>query len=402
MTDKIKEQVNYNILPKDTIENIIAKAIDAGASDIHIEPSQDDLKIRFRIDGILQEADTIALSYLNQIISSLKIMADLDITESRRPQDGHIFFRPNNLLVLQPIDLRLSILPSSFGEVAVLRILNRKDLYYDSIDKLGVGSDNIKKMQDILQQSTGMVLVTGPSGSGKTTTLYTILNSLKLSQRNIITLEDPVEFFLGGVRQCQIHPEVGFNFATGLKSILRQDANVVMVGEIRDEETAEISIRTALSGSLFLSTMHTTNSTAAIIRLLELGISPSFLAFSLHVIIAQRLLRIICPHCKIAETAEDKISEVAEAANKNKEEVKLFKGKGCNFCKGTGYHGRTAIFEMMFINKEIRNLIIEGAPFRKIEEQVKKDGLKTLKEIGIEKVLEGVTTLEEVYRVTPI
>lgn len=400
MADRGKEKINYNANPKEWVEDIIVKGISAGASDIHIEPFQDKIKVRFRIDGILREFDAMPLDYLNQTISSLKVMANIDITESRRPQDGHISFRSTNFLTAKPTDLRLSILPSSFGEVAVIRILNRKDLLFDNFEMLGIDASDAENLKEIFQQSSGMVLVTGPSGSGKTTTLYTILNLLKLPQRNIVTLEDPVELFLGGVRQCQIHPEVGFSFATGLKSILRQDANVVMVGEIRDEETAEISIRAALCGSLFFSTMHTTNSIAAIIRLLELGIPPSLLAFSLRAIVAQRLLRNICPRCKTEEMPTKKIIERGGFADEG--DLRLFKGKGCDACNGTGYQGRTGIFEVMLLDKEIRNLIIEGAPFKKIEEQAKKDGMKTLQEIAIAKVREGITTFEEMIRVAPI
>jgi type IV pilus assembly protein PilB len=382
---------------KQWLDSIISKGISSGASDIHIEPFQDLLRVRFRIDGILREVDSIPLTRLEPVISMLKIMANLDIAEQRTPQDGHIVFHYKTPTIDKSIDLRLSIFPSIFGEVAVIRILNRKDLLFDKIGNIGMESDDLKKMQNTLKQSGGMVLVTGPVASGKTTTLYTILNSLQSSERNIITLEDPIELYLNGVRQCQIRPAIGFNFPQGLRSILRQDPNIVMVGEIRDDETLEISIRAALSGVLFFSTMHTTNSIGAIIRFIELGLPRSVIAFALRAVIAQRLVRTICPHCKTKAMPSKETLELCGISKGS--ESKLFIGKGCNACFKTGYIGRSGIFEAMFINKEIQKLIIEGASFTEIEAQARENGMKTLREIAIEKTLKGETTLDEIIRV---
>lgn len=400
MAKNSKDEMDYKeIRPKDWLEDIIAKGIKMGASDIHIQPEQDKLLVKFRIDGVLREVDSLPLFYQSTVVSCLKIMANLDITESRKPQDGHIVFRPQILTFTEPIDLRLSIFPTVFGEASVLRILNRKDLIFEKLENLGIELPDVEKLQFIFHQSEGMVLVTGPGGSGKTTTLYTILNSFQASQRNIITLEDPVELHLKGVRQAQIHPEVGFDFAQGLRSVLRQDPNVVMVGEIRDDETAEISIRAALMGMLFLSTMHTTNSVGAIVRFIELGIPRSLVASALRVVIAQRLIRVICPHCKTKIKPPQKVLELCKISKED--ESKLFQGKGCDFCLGTGYLGRTGIFELLFINKEIRELIIQGAPFKEIEEEAKRNGMRTLQEVAIAKALQGITAIEEVIRITP-
>lgn len=330
-------------------------------------------------------------------------MAQLNITESRKPQNGHMIFQPPALSlrkISEPIDLRLSVFPSVFGEVAVIRILTRKDLLFEKLEKLGIDLNNAEKLRHILQQSAGMVLVTGLGGSGKTTTLYTILNSLKSPWRNIITLEDPVELYLDGVHQAQIYPDIGFTFAEGVRSLLRQDPNVVMVGEIRDDETAEISIRAALTGVLFLSTLHTINSIGALIRFIELGLPRSSVAFSLRTVIAQRLLRIICSSCKTEATYEENTLEMFGIQRKMG--LKFFRGEGCNLCNGTGYLGRTGIFEFLFITKEIQRLIIEGAPFTEIEAQARSEGMKTLQEIAIDKALEGITTLEEAARVSPL
>jgi len=394
-------KINYKeIKPDKWLDEMITKSITSGASDIHIEPSQKALLVRFRIDGVLNEVSSLPLANLNSIISRLKVMANLDITESRRPQDAHISFSLKTTKLPTQVDLRLSIFPTIFGEAAVIRILNRQDLLFEKFENLGINPQKISKLQSVLFKSAGMILVTGPGGSGKTTTLYTILNFLKSPQRNLITLEDPVELHLDGVRQAQIQPEVGFGFANGLRSILRQDPNIVMIGEIRDDETAEIAIRAALTGILLFSTMHTTNSVGAIVRFLELGLPRSLVASALRVVIAQRLVRKICPHCKTKARPSGASLELAKIAKVHSS--KLFQGKGCNFCSQTGYLGRTGIFELMFVNKEIQKLIIEGAPFTEIEAKAKEDGMQTLQEIATERALEGVTTLEEIIRIAPL
>jgi len=397
----MKKKSYKEILPTEWVDSIITRGIIAGASDIHIDPLRDNFVADFRIDGILRSIGSQPISSLEGVIARLKVMAQLDITEHRKPQDGHIFFQPKTSLHPEAVDLRLSIFPTVFGEAAVMRVLNRKDLLFESLERLGISPANAEKLRGVLKRPSGMILVTGLGGSGKTTTLYTILNSLKSQkpQRNIITLEDPVELYLPEIRQAQIRPEIGFTFAKGLRSILRQDPNVVMVGEIRDDETAEISIRAALMGVIFFSTMHTINSIGAIIRFLEFGLSHSLISSALLTIVAQRLVRRICPHCKVKTKPS---GELIELSRISKDEVsKLSQGKGCGVCEGSGYVGRTGIFEVMFIDKEIRRLIIKRAPFTEIEEQAKDSGMETLQEVAIKKALEGITTLEEVLRVVP-
>lgn len=397
-----KKEVSYKeITPIKWVEDIIAKGITGGASDIHIEPFPDQVLVYFRIDGVLRTIESQPLFYLEQIISRLKVMAQLDSTEHRRPQDGHIVFQPKSFLHPEPLELRISIFPTVFGEAAVMRILNRKDLLFENLEKLGMNLGIAEKLRSIVQRPAGMILVTGIGGSGKTTTLYTILNFLKSqkTQRNIITLEDPVELYLPGIRQSQIHPEIGFTFSQGVRSILRQDPNVVMVGEIRDDETAEISIRAALMGALFFSTMHTINSVGAIVRFLEFGLSRSLVASALLIIIAQRLLKNICSHCKVRAKPPAQVMELSGISPSDA--PKLFEGKGCGFCSESGYSGRTGIFEVMFIDEEIRRLILEGASFVEIEKHARRSGMETLQEAATKKALAGLTTLEEVLRVVP-
>jgi len=386
--------------PSDWLQLNVTAAIKAKASDIHIEPTASTVLVRARIDGTLRVLDELDTAYLNPVISSLKVMSGLNITETRRPQDGHILFSIVSEAGPVSIDMRLSIFPTVFGEAAVLRIQNRKDLVFDNLENLGIDAADLEKLKFVLQQSEGMILVTGPGGSGKTTTLYSILNSIRSSQRNIITLEDPVELQLPGVRQSQIHPEFDYDFSHGLRSILRQDANVVMVGEIRDNVTAEISIRAALTGILFFSTIHTTNSIGAIIRFIELGIPRSLVASALRVVLAQRLVRSICPNCKTPAAPSEKIVEFCRIP---RDYVSSFyKGTGCDRCFGTGYQGRRGICESLFVTEDIQRMIIEGAPFSEIENETKRNGMKTLRDVAISLALKGEISLDEVIRMTPL
>ena len=378
------------------VNDIISRGISLGASDIHIDPYREEFVVRFRVDGMLHKIDSQPISFFPRVISCLKIMSNLDITEHRRPQDGHILFDSGG--AIESIDLRVSVFPLVISEAIVIRILGGKHLFFQDFDKLGVHGYDAEKLKDVLQRSSGMVLSTGPGGSGKTTTLYTILHGLRSQDKNIITLEDPVEYYLKGLRQSQVRPEVGFDFIDGLKAILRQNPDVIMIGEIRDDKTAEASIRASMLGSLFLSTMHTTNSVGTIVRLLEFNLPRSFIASSLSLIIAQRLVRVICPYCIEEDKPSDKIFELS---NISKNKTKFFKGKGCTHCDGSGYFGRKGIFEFMFINKEIQQLIINGAPFTEIEHAAILNGMHTLREEAIRQAENGVTTLEEVIRVTP-
>jgi len=397
---KNNEKEAVQVTPSDWIQETLETAIKANASDIHIEPTALNMIVRARIDGILRVVDQLDISYLNPIISCLKVMSGLNITETRHPQDGHILFNMSFVNGAQSIDMRLSIFPTIFGEAAVLRIQNRKDLIFEDLKNLGMAETDMERLQFVLQQSEGMVLVTGPGGSGKTTTLYTILNSIETTQRNIVTLEDPVELQLKGARQSQIHPDIGYDFAQGLRSILRQDANVVMVGEIRDNDTAEISIRAALTGILFFSTIHTTNSIGAITRFIELGIPRSLVATALRVVIAQRLVRNICPYCKEQKTPSERIMEFCRIPSEYM--GNFYGGKGCEKCFGTGYAGRRGIYEFLFITEEIQRLIIEGAPISQIEAEAKRNGLTTLRESALALALKGEISLDEVIRMTPL
>lgn len=395
-----KKEKSYSTSIPDWVDSIISQGASKGASDIHFDPLKDKVLVRFRIDGILQTIETVATSFMEMIIARLKAMAQIDTIEKRKPQDGHILFQSNQ--ESQPIDLRLSIFPTALGEAAVLRILNRKEFLFEDLEKLGMGSIITEKMMSIIQRPSGMVLVTGPGGSGKTSTLYTLLHLLNSAKQehNIITLEDPIELLLPGIRQSQIRPEIGFSFAEGLRSILRQDPDVMMIGEIRDDETAEISVRAALMGALFLSTMHTINSVGALVRFSELGLSRSLIASSLLAVIAQRLVRTICPNCKEEIVPDKKLIEMAGTEITGN--AKFFHGKGCDACKNLGYLGRTAIFEIMFIDKDIQQMIMAGASFTEIEAHARKTGMKTLREAAIQKAAEGITTIEEAIRVTPL
>lgn len=395
-----KKEKNYSASIPDWVDGIITQGINKGASDIHFDPLKDKVLVRFRIDGILQTIEAVATSFMEMIIARLKAMAQIDTIEKRKPQDGHILFQfdPN----ADPVDLRLSIFPTALGEAAVIRILNRKEFLFEDLEKLGMSTDVAEKLKEVIKRPSGMVLVTGPGGSGKTSTLYTLLNLLNSvkQEHNIITLEDPIELLLSGIRQSQIHPEIGYTFAVGLRSILRQDPDVMMIGEIRDDETAEISVRAALMGALFLSTMHTINSVGAVVRFAELGLSRSLIASSLLAVVAQRLVRTICPKCKEEVIPDKKLIAVSGVSIDSG--TKFFRGKGCDVCKNLGYSGRTAIFEIMFVDRDIQEMIMAGASFTEIEAQARKSGMKTLREVAVQKAIKGGTTLEEAIRVTPL
>jgi len=394
-----KKEKDYTTSIPDWVDSIIVQGINKGASDIHFDPLKDKVLVRYRIDGILQTVEVVATSFMETIIARLKAMAQIDTIEKRKPQDGHILFESETNA--EPVDLRLSIFPTALGEAAVIRILNRKEFLFENLEKLGMDKNVADKLREVIQRPSGMVLVTGPGGSGKTSTLYTLLNFLNSAKQehNIITLEDPIELLLPGIRQSQIRPEIGFGFAEGLRSILRQDPDVMMIGEIRDDETAEVSVRAALMGALFLSTMHTINSVGALVRFAELNLSRSLIASSLLAVVAQRLVRTICPKCKEEVASDKKLIAMSGVDVPNQQ--KFFKGKGCEACKQLGHSGRTAVFEAMFIDKEIQQMIMAGAGFTEIEKQARKSGMKTLREAAMQKAFDGITTIEEVLRVTP-
>ncbi len=376
---------------------IMLRAIKEGASDIHIEPYGDkSLKVRYRIDGILHDIMTPPRSLHRAIISRIKIMSNLNIAERRLPQDGRIKVQVHG----REVNFRVSTIPAINGESAVLRILDPAQIMLD-LKTLGFSKDNFKKFQELIKKPNGIILVTGPTGSGKSTTLYAALNILNSTEKKIMTIEDPVEYHLDGVNQLQAKPKIGLTFAAGLRSFLRQDPDIMLVGEIRDRETAEIAIQAALTGHLVLSTLHTNDAPSSIIRLIDMGIEPFLISSSVIGVLAQRLVRKICPYCKKEVPITDEIKLIMEEFNISPEEIKLFYGEGCSHCKQTGYKGRTAIFELMVINEYIRELIYKNAPLVEIRETaIKKNGMIALKEDGLQKVSKGITTLEEVMRAT--
>ncbi len=372
------------------VDLIIRQAIEEHASDIHIEPYKDRISLRYRIDGKLYEIPPPAKHLHLPIISRIKILSKLDIAEKRLPQDGAFMVRMED----RPIDLRVSTIPTIYGEKIVLRILDRSAVVLD-IGQLGFDMKQLEQMRKAIIAPYGLVLLTGPTGSGKTTTLYAILNEIKGPTKNIITIEDPVEYKLEGVSQVQVKPEIGLTFASALRSFLRQDPDIMLVGEVRDLETAQICIRSALTGHLVLSTLHTNDASSAVNRLIDIGIEPYMVAPSIVAIIAQRLLRKLCPECKEAY-------EVSEE-QKKKLNIKtdlLYKPKGCSKCNQLGYRGRSCISEVLVVNEEIRDLIGQRVSYQKIRDAAKEAGMQTLYETGLKKVEEGVTSLEEALSVT--
>ncbi|MCP4650983.1 MAG: Flp pilus assembly complex ATPase component [PVC group bacterium] len=376
------------------VNQILLEAYRKRATDIHIEPFEQTLRIRYRIDGILSEAKTpTELKRLHvSIISRLKIMANLNIAEKRRPQDGRCKMK----LQSEEIDLRLSTFPTLYGEGVSIRLLT-KSMILLGVDQLGLSKDMVDQLKGILQKTNGMVLVTGPTGCGKTTTLYSCLNYLNTSQVNIITLEDPVEYQLEGVNQIQINPQADLVFSSGLRSILRQDPDIIMVGEVRDLETAQIAVRAALTGHLLFSTLHTNNALATITRLLDLGIEPFLVSGTVRGVIAQRLVRKICESCKKKYKPDRKLLKMV---GMEKQKINFVRGKGCEKCNNTGYKGRIGIYELLLIDEHLGALISSGASVIELKKQAQKNGMKSLKEDGFDKVRQGQTTIEEVIRVT--
>ncbi|MCX8069315.1 MAG: type II secretion system ATPase GspE, partial [Thermodesulfovibrionales bacterium] len=369
---------------------LIQQALKEKASDIHIEPYEKELEVRFRIDGILRKILAPPKIIKDALISRIKIMANLDIAEKRLPQDGRIRLISGG----RDIDIRVSIIPTVFGERAVLRILDRMQ-GLKGLWELGLREREEKLIEELINRPNGIILVTGPTGSGKTTTLYAGINKIDRTVRNIITVEDPVEYQLQGVGQIQVNPKINLTFASGLRSILRQDPDVIMVGEIRDLETAEIAIQASLTGHLVLSTLHTNDSASAITRLIDMNIEPFLIASSLTAVLAQRLVRTICPECKISYSPEKE-----ELKYLNRDDIKLYRGKGCNGCSQTGYRGRIGIFELLLIDREMRNLITARKDAQVMKDYALSNGMTSLYNDGLSKVEQGITTLEEVLRVT--
>ena len=378
---------------------LLVDALRRGASDIHIEPYEKELRIRFRIDGVLYDVMHPPLKLRDALISRVKIMSKLDISEKRLPQDGRIKIKVKVDARSRELDFRVSTLPTLFGEKVVLRLLDKENLMLD-MTKLGFEPESLVKFQRNISKPYGMVLVTGPTGSGKTNTLYSALQSLNTVQTNIMTAEDPVEFNLMGINQVQMKEQIGLNFAAALRAFLRQDPNIVLVGEIRDFETAEIAIKAALTGHLVLSTLHTNDAPSTISRLMNMGIEPFLVATSVNLIQAQRLIRRVCKDCKSEHNMPpEALMEVGFTADDAKK-LKTYKGKGCATCNNTGYKGRIGLYEVMEVNDEIRELILIGASALELRKKAIEDGMITLRESGLQKIRDGLTTLEEVVRET--
>jgi len=374
---------------------MILRAVKEKASDIHIEPFGDEtLKVRYRIDGILHDVMSLPRQLRLAVISRVKIMSDLDIAERRLPQDGRIQVNIGG----RKINIRVSVLPTVNGEGAVLRVLDPASILLE-LNSLGFSQNMLPKFNSLIKKPNGIILVTGPTGSGKSTTLYTALNILNSTEKKIMTIEDPVEYKLKGVNQIQAKPKIGLTFAAGLRSFLRQDPDIMLVGEIRDKETAEIAVQAALTGHIVLSTLHTNDAPSSVIRLIDMGIEPFLISSSVIGIIAQRLVRKICPKCKKEMALTPEVVKILEDYKINSSEIIFYKGEGCSYCKDTGYKGRIAIFEIMIITETIKDLISRNVTTGKLREAAIKEGMNLLIEDGLKKVYEGITTIDEVLRV---
>jgi len=376
------------------VNSLLVQSVQERASDIHIEPQEKDLRIRLRIDGMLREFPAASNRLKQGVIARIKILSELDIAEHRIPQDGRIKFK----IMGRSVDVRVSTLPGIYGEKIVMRILDKGSTSLN-INDLGLEDSTLKQFKEAANLAHGMILVTGPTGSGKSTTLYSILDHVNSPNLNIITVEDPVEYRMQGINQIQARPNVGLTFASALRSILRQDPDVVMVGEIRDLETAEIGIKAALTGHLVLSTLHTNNAVATIIRLLNMGIDKYLIVSAIAVIVSQRLVRRICLGCKSPIELSGEIKLSLKSKGIDCEKHSFYKGKGCKQCSGTGYWGRIAIHEMLFMNGEIKELIINDKSENEIKTKAESCGMVSLMQNGIKKVDQGLTTVEEILRV---
>jgi len=378
---------------------ILTDSVKRGASDIHLEPYETELRVRFRIDGMLQTVMTPPLKVKDAITSRMKIMAKLDIAEKRLPQDGRIMIKYKAEGKKKELDFRVSTVPTLYGEKIVLRLLDKENLRLD-MTKLGFEQESLTKFERSILKPYGMVLVTGPTGSGKTNTLYSSVARLNQVDTNIMTAEDPVEFQLGGINQVQMKEQIGLNFAAALRAFLRQDPNIILVGEIRDFETAEIAVKAALTGHLVLSTLHTNDAPSTISRLMNMGIEPFLVATSVNLICAQRLVRRICSNCKEEVEVPPQVLIDAGFTEEELKTTKIYHGKGCNICNKGGYKGRTGLYEVMEINDELRELILVGASALELKKKAVEQGMLTLRRSGLVKIAAGLTTMDEVLRET--
>ncbi|MGW8222638.1 MAG: type II secretion system ATPase GspE [Syntrophobacteria bacterium] len=377
------------------VNHIFSQAVKSQASDIHIEPYQQHLQVRFRLDGVLHNVLSPPRRLHAAIVSRIKVMARLDIAEKRLPQDGRTDVKIGERLV----DVRVSCLPTAFGERVVLRLLEKSGKLL-SMEEIGLTAWALAEMKRLLNLSHGIILVTGPTGSGKTTTLYAALSYINSPDKNILTIEDPIEYQLDGIGQMQVNPKINLTFASGLRSMVRQDPDVILVGEIRDRETAEIAIHAALTGHLVFSTLHTNDSASAVTRLTDMGIEPFLVSTAVRAIIAQRLVRLLCPHCK--ETYEPEEAQWAELGSSREVAGPIFRADGCEKCLETGYRGRTGIYEFLLLSEAIRGLVLNTSDANQINRAARAEGMASLREDGINKVMEGRTTISEVLRVTQL
>ncbi len=375
------------------VNQIIAQAAEQGSSDIHFEPDEDAMRVRFRIDGVLVESMTVPRRMVSGVVSRLKIMSDLDIAERRLPQDGRVGLSLDG----RHIDLRVVTLPSVHGENIVIRILDKSNVVFD-FEKLGMATDEETRFKKAFHQAYGAVLVTGPTGSGKSTSLYAAVGELNTPEKNIITIEDPVEYQLEGVTQVQVNKKAGLTFANGLRAMMRADPDIIMVGEIRDQETAKIAVEAALTGHLVLSTLHTNDAPTAITRLVEMGIEPFLVASAVDCVVAQRLARTLCQHCKQRTIIAADV--LRDHGFRSHMDLEAYEPVGCTRCGGSGYKGRIGLYEVMTVTDEIRHLAIERAPADRISEVAMRDGMRRLRDDGLEKVKQGRTSIAEVARVT--
>lgn len=371
----------------------ITRAVESRASDVHIEPFEDELKVRYRIDGVLHDVESAPKKLQAAIVSRIKIMAKLNIAERRLPQDGRIRLKVGE----KEIDIRVSTIPVLYGESVVMRLLDKEGIVID-LERLGFSPQTLSALYQLIKKPNGIILVTGPTGSGKTTTLYGALHKINSPDKKIITVEDPVEYQLKGVNQIQVKPQIGLNFANTLRHIVRQDPDIIMIGEVRDIETAEIAIQSALTGHLVFSTLHTNDAPTAITRLLDMGVENFLLSSTVRGILAQRLVRVICPDCKETDPSTADKEELTILGIGS--DAPLFRGRKCEKCGFTGYYGRSGIYELLLIDDDIRKLILKKADSNQIREMARRHGMKTLLEDGANKVKMGLTTLSEVLRVT--
>ncbi len=380
------------------VNQIIAEAIKDRATDIHLEPFQNELRIRYRIDGMLYDVNVPeTIKYFHStIVSRIKIMSSLDIAERRIPQDGRIKIKVDG----QELDLRVSVIPTVFGESVQIRILSADSFL--ELSRLGFSVEDLETIKNVITKPHGIIFVTGPTGSGKSTTLYAAMAHINSSQIKIITIEDPVEYQLRGVNQIQVNPNIGFTFANALRHMLRHDPDVMMVGEVRDYETAEIAIRSALTGHLVFSTLHTNDAAGAVTRLLDMEVEPFLVSSSIECLIAQRLIRLLCPKCKVEAKFKDEIIRHFRDARVNFDKAQLYEATGCKHCRFTGYHGRTAIYEILTVTEPIREMILSRASSQQIKQKAVSQGMCTLRQNGLRKVAAGLTTITEVIRVSKL